>query len=337
MKRSLLWASVLALLCVGPVCSGAEREELAPQSETYKPRDLVEARYGDGENEFGLKDYGGEYLGALFFAVGSDGAIYIYDGVEGNIKVFGSDGAFVKTIKAVPWQVGVLRIVDMTVTPNGNIFVLCETFDPQECYKVFLTAAGMDTVKSVPIGVPAQGFCHSEDGYRVYSAAGIVSDQHGSVYLMDRRTWKSLKLVDGGKVLSDSAQLSTLREGVARSAGGFLSYRGRKSKTDTQGKLKLLDETGALIRDLSHLPGLPIGTDGLGNVYLKTMGSEGNVARISKYSPEGRVQAVIDIPGSSLLTKTYGKGDLIVAADGSIYEMIGARESVRVLKWESAR
>ncbi len=306
--------------------------------ETYKPRDLIQARYGHEENEFGFKNYGGQYHGALFFAVSTKGNIYLYDAVKGNIKLYEADGAFLETIQALPWQVGVLMPKDMTLTSDGDIYILCETANPDDKYKVFLTASGMDTVISVPVAVP-WSFCRDITGYRVYSAAAILSDRNASVYLMDKMAWKSLKLVDEGKALPDSAQLSSVREGVVTSAGGFLSYRGRKSRTDTQGKLMVLDETGRLVKDLSHLRGRPLGTDSLGNIYLDSMEGRGKAlfTRITKYSPDGRVLAVVDFPTSKRLTDTYGKGSRVLGTDGSIYEMIGARESVRVRKWERAQ
>jgi hypothetical protein len=305
--------------------------------ETYKARDLVQARYGPRESEFGFKDYDGEYLGALFFAVASGGAIYVYDGIKGDIKVFGNSGAFAKTIKAEAWQVGDLFPADMTLTSNGDIYVLYETSDPQDCYKVFLTAAGIDTVRSVPVADPSS-FCHSGDDGRIYGAAGIVSDEHGNVYLADWRTWKSRKLTSRGRVLPDSAQSSSLREGVPVSTGGFMSYCPRGSRSQKICGLVLRDEAGKLVRDWSKLQGVPVGIDKLGNVYLGMFMISEHPAytKIIKYSPDGSLLAVIDIPMSGGITNQYGK-HWIVGTDGSIYEMIGTRESVRVRKWERVR
>jgi hypothetical protein len=338
MKCALLWASILVLLCVGPDCSGAERGQDASLTDIYEPRDLVEARYGAGKAEFGFLDVGGEYYGALFFAVGTDGDIYIYDGVKENIKLYGTNGAFLDTISGVPSHLGFSDPKDMTVTPERNIYILCETNHPDDRYRVFVTARGMDRPRSVPVTVP-WSFCRDEAGYRVYSAAEIASDRDGSVYLMDKMVWKSLKIVDKGKALSDSAQLSSLRDGVVTTTGRVLSYVARKSDADSRGKLMLFDDTGRLLKDLSALHGGPLGTDTLGNIYLGSLEGPDNglFLRITKNSPDGNLLAVIDVPRSERLTYTYGKGNRIVGVDGSIYEMIGARESVRVRKWEHVR
>jgi hypothetical protein len=338
MRHSFVFALVLLVFWVVPCCSKAGREQTVSATETYKPRDLIETQYGEKENEFGFEDYDGEYLGALFFTVGTDGDVYIYDGVKGNIKLYANNGTFVKTIKAVPWQVGVLFPQDMTLTPNGDIYILCEIPDPEHRYELFLTGPGSDTVKSVPIAVP-WSFCRDETGYRVYSAAELVSDQHGDIYLKDNLKWKSLKLVAKGKPMSASAQSSSLQEGVVTWSGRVLSYVPRRSKTDSERKLMLLDETGGLVKDMSDLRGHPLGTDSSGNVYLGSLESVENApfVRMAKYSPDGSLLAVVNFPRSRRLTMTYGKGSRIVGIDGSIYEMIGARESVKVRKWEHVR
>ncbi|MCX5800576.1 MAG: hypothetical protein NTX17_04240 [Candidatus Eisenbacteria bacterium] len=313
----------------------------ALSAENYRPRNLIQAQYGGGESEFGLKKvygYDGNYLGALFFTMGADGNIYIYDGVKGNIKVYGNNGAFVDTIKAVAWQVDLLFPTDMTLPPNGDIYILCETSDAEDRYRVFLKAAGVDSVRNVPVAVP-WSFCRSEEGYPQFNSAGIVSDQHENVYLADWRATKSIKLVERGRVLPDSSQLSSLREGIFASTGPFRSFARCNSKVDVKGNPILFDDEGKLVKGWAELPGDSLGTDSLSNVYLQSfvVTDTASSERISKYSPDGRMLAVIDFPRYERSTLTYGKGPWIVGTDGSIYEMLAVRDSVTVRKWERVR
>lgn len=308
--------------------------------ETYKPRDFVQARYGTRENEFGLKKvfgYHGNYIGALFFTIDADGGIYIYDGVKGNIKVYGNDGALVDTVKAVAWQDGFLFPADMTLCPSGDIYILCETSDAEHRYRVFLKAEGVDSVKSVPVAVPFS-FCRSEDGYPEYHFAGIVSDQLENVYLVDWKAAKSVKLVERGRVLPDSIQLSSFREGIFASAGPVRSLAWCKNNLDVRGRPVLFDEAGKFVNGWAELPGDSLGTDSLGNVYLQSfvVTDSASSERISKYSPDGSKLAVIDFRRQRLenLTGTYGKGPWLVGTDGSIYEMVADTDSVAVRKWE---
>ena len=311
--------------------------------ETYKPRDFVQARYGAGENKFGLKKvfgYHGNYVGALFFTMGADGNIYIYDGVKGNIKVYGNDGAFVDTVKAVAWQDGLLFPADMTLCPNGDIYILCETSDVEHRYRVFLKATGVDSVRSVPVAVP-WSFCRSEDGHPEHHLAGIVSDQLENVYLADWMASKSVKLVERGRILPDSIQLSSFREGIFASTGPVRSWAWCKNNLDVRGNPVPFDDEGKLVNGWAELPGDSLGTDSVGNVYLQSfvVTDTASSERISKYSPDGSILAEIDFQRHKLerLTLTYGKGPWIVGTDGSIYEMIALRDSVTVRKWERVR
>lgn len=312
--------------------------------ETYKPRDVVVARYGSREGEFGLKCHDGLCLGALFFSVGADGTIYIYDGVKENIKVYGKRGAFLKTIKGVPNQDDLLLIDDMTVVPSGNIYILCEISEQDDKYRrqdsgyrVFVTAAGADTVTRVPASVNFR-FSRLTNGERPYNAAEIVSDQTGSVYLKGCIYEESIKLVDKEEVLSDSAQSASWKWDRLSSSEPSLGYPGRNGKMEMAREPVLMHKTDRRILGLVGGE-YPLGTDSLGNGYSKNWVDTGSAVstRITKYSAPRRVLAVVDSPIPGNLTRTYGKGRWIVATDGSLYELISTTESVRLRKWERVK
>jgi len=159
------------------------------------------------------------------------------------------------------------------------------------------------------------------------------------VYVFEWGTWKSAKLVDGGRVLSDSSQLSSLREGVPMSTDGFVSYCPSGTESQERCGLALRDEAGHVVRDWSKLEGGPVGIDRFGSVYLETfMKTERHWhTKMVKYSPDGRLLAVVDIPmWPGRITNQYGKY-WIIGDDGSIYQMSGRSEAVIVRKWERVK
>jgi len=309
------------------------------QLETYKPRDIVVAQYGPREGEFGLRHYDWGNLGALFFCVGSNGAVYIYDGVKGNIKVYGNEGAFVGTIKGVPKQDDPLLPDDMALAPNGDIYILCETSGQDErslghdttTYRVFVTAAGADTVRSVPVAV-GRYLGLLTNGDRLHNAAQIRSDRAGSVYVDNLITSESFKLVDEGKVLSDSAQWASSSHAYIDRPS--LAYPGRNGREEMADEPVLAHETGRVT--LASRCESYLGTDSLGYIYNRSLVDAGQWAltMITKWRPSSPAVLAVVSPMPELLTRTYGKGRWVVAADGSLYELIPTFESVRVRKWE---
>ena len=140
----------------------------------YRMRVLIEAKYGDGIDEFKMKNFDTDILGAVCFDVDTSGRVYIYDAIKGDIKVYGPNGKYLKTIKALPWIVGEQMLADMGVTPAGDIYLAVESGRMDERMKIFRISGKEGELKRIPIALGAD--FAMKDGISVSSSVWVTTD-----------------------------------------------------------------------------------------------------------------------------------------------------------------
>jgi hypothetical protein len=300
----------------------------------YRMRVLIEAKYGDGIDEFKMKDFDGEILGAVCFDVDTSGRVYIYDAIKGDIKVYDANGKYLKTIKALPWIVGEQMLADMGVTPEGDIYLAVESGRMNESIKIFRISGKDGELKRIPAAL-GHDFA-MRDGIPVSSSVWLTANSYGDVYLVDRSSWSTTTLVKGRRVLPAQEQVASLRNGEPSKSGYWID---RKDVPGHKGKLfnsTVVPRAGGVSSSISAR-GPVTAVDSEGNAYVPTVEQKGEetVFKTEILSSKGQVTGVIDSPTIPSATSSVGKGTRqLFTPDGSAYELIGTLNTVRVYKWE---
>lgn len=350
MRKYMFTLVVMGLVTLSGVAWGAPS---GPHKYSFKMRLLIEAKYGDGIDEFRKENFEGVTIGAICLDVDCSGRVYIYDAIKGDIKVYDPEGKYLKTIDALPWIVGEQVIADMGVTPEGDIWLAVESEKVGERVRIFRISGKDGELTKILVGLDP-GFL-TWNGIPVWLGILVTADCYGDVYLMhmDRGSWKTTTLAKGGRILSPEEQLASSRTGEPVKSGFWVetkkilppeAKRMGATSSDPNGNLygphgvlffgldvTVFDKSGKETAESLRVAGPVEGIDSRGDMYVHLPRS----STVQVRSPRNEVEAVIDFPKMHFATEVFGKGGTrLVAPDGSIYQLVVNLDNVRVYKWE---
>jgi hypothetical protein len=301
----------------------------------YKMRVLIEARYGDGIDEFKMEDFDGEPMGAICLDVDSSGSVYVYDAITGDIKVYNSQGKYVKTVKALPWIVGQQMLADMGVTPEGDIWLAVEPESLDQRMRIFRISGKDGELTRIPV-VFGPDF-EMKDGHQFSSSVYLTADVYGDVYLVDGVNLNTMTLVKGGRVLSVAEQSASSRKGEPAKSGYWVTTQKVTSQGVRTRSTTVLAKDGRVASQTLLLPGGFSGMDSQGNIYqqIPSYRAKDGLPRMQVFSLRGELEAEVSLPMIHIDTDAVGKGEgWLLGPDGSFYLLVGRFDSVKVYKWE---
>lgn len=138
---------------------------------------VFDAKTGNHVLDFGTRGTGdGELNLPRDVAIGRDGMLYVVDGGNFRVQVFGPDGSFVKTFGSVGRQTGQFsRPKEAAVDADGNLYVVDAAFGN---FQIFNPDGHL---------LMAVGSRSERDGMANYMLpSGIAVDADGRVYMVDQ-------------------------------------------------------------------------------------------------------------------------------------------------------
>ena len=329
---------LVAMLLVIAAFSSARAE----YKYVYKMRVLVEAKYGDGADEFGQKDWGAGPMGAICFDVDAAGNVYICDGPKGDVKVYDREGAYRRTVKALPWIVGGQMLADIGAGPTGAIYLAVEGGGGDDRTRLYSISPDGEQMMQLPF-VLGSGMA-TKDGIQsflgiVRLTADISGDVYlGYVYVADSWPGRSMRVVKSGKAVAVGDQLASLRPGWPSKWGLWVVDHGLRMRKPGPRGISVYGSDGRLKSRLTQLSGAISGTDSSGCVYERTAGPRGDsewASWMNVISPRGVLDARIELPKILGCWYAVGKGkECLVGLDGSVYSLSEGDDRVRVYIWE---
>ena len=292
------------------------RYEFGTSSHAFQKTTLVAAAWGAKPGTFGLfYPPDGEIIGPRTFAVADNGTILIFDTVKRNIKQFGTDGRFLRSIGknldgyALAWHDGFLFLLD------GDAL---HKFDEN----------GLET-GAYPIS-PSIGL---HEGYGQWLR--ITRDD--SLYVKSgRKAYQIFADVDENPYPAD-LQAASERTGTPNRRGNRW-YR-LVRQTDSQRLLEIEDNKGKALREIVLETSDRFGR----NYFLEEDDQENIYLEIQQIDDEDRIQLdiwVFDkrgrrIASLSLPNRYYTNvfKKVLVDGRGTIYQMRTEPDGVYIDKW----
>lgn len=316
--RILKYGQAFLIVLLGILAIGSST--YADGGQTYSPRTLVNSKWGPGSDEFGLiKGIEMETQGPLTFSLDRRGNIYIFDSVKNSIKKFSAEGTYLATLGSD--TIGSAMAVD----DEDHIFVL-EVHKNKQIVHEYSPAG--DLIKNNEI---------SKD---LKLAEMIMIDDSGDLFVnKDQKIYKigaKTKHSDNTEgstlsLLDQKQQLDTKKYGIpGTTKDKRFQVRGKNQR---EAVLRVLSNEGALLKEISIMPGSFLGQDDQGLVYIQGGSTKEHACEVRSYDLEGNVAAVIEIPHCYDNYTTIQK---ILDLDnyGNIYQMLTTPNGVQLIKWQ---
>jgi hypothetical protein len=266
----------------------------------------------------------GAFCSAVAF-LGEDDRAYIYDLAH---NVLATMSLTTHSITRVVRGPAPMWLRDGTALADGTVYLLVDRGTLQDRYGVFYRTAAdtswhsADTLDDDDIGwskvagrrVPVVGSVHLG-----LNALGKVE-----LYQDDRRSSPAIVVGDRTGI-----RAGPLRRRLPTGAIGPAGQRVR-----AQGDVTVIESAGQACSVAT--PGGFLGTDSLGNVYLRSPRREPGGTILQRYSPQGRLLASVEVPSRPLSAQVSGKGPYQVSRSGDVYQFRLTAEGLVVTRWTTA-
>lgn len=270
----------------------------------------------------------GDFCEVGFAFLGPDGALYVYDLANANIKVLREGSSGVWNLELLPGVRDIVggegRVYDGAVDREGTIYLLNDRATETGKYRLFYRARG-DTVWKVadPLGAVAgpERWGHESDGVEG-ARLRILPDDALAVYFGDQRSSPSTVVAREGRPLP-AVQRVILGVG-APLAGGRRATVGRGATTVVSGPSPVVIRSG----------GEYLGSDDFGNLFYLE-GCPGPPWVLTRYDTHGRISATGSLPPETRFWKGLTTKFMFVSPDGDVFECWPTREALRVLRWHA--
>lgn len=299
------------------------------EQQQYEQKILIEARWGNGQDEFGLEiKQGTDPLGPLTFALDPEGNIYIVDAVNRQMKKFNKEGHYKNAMASKGYWEAVY------IDTNQNFYV----------------RKGRTIEHYSKDGALVESFEISKDidlleGY----GQGVLLDKEGNLCVNRLQTiYTVAKPIDGGikstqrisqfKLLSHSEQVQNQRFGLPGNKIG--SYFVVKWLDNHDAVVKALGADGAVLKEILMKTDdafgsiLFLGQDAQGALYIETerITADNHIHKeVRKYNPNGDMLAIIELPNDYFTTVNK---KIAVDSQGAIYQLQTTPTGVKLTKWE---
>jgi hypothetical protein len=265
---------------------------------------------------------GGDFCSAFAF-LGPDGNAYIYDYAHGALGIMSpATHSITRVMTGGPRSVWVR---DGAATADGTVYLLWDSGAARDRYQIFYRTAADTSWRTADPPDDAEMGWRTTAGHRlpVIGGMGLNLNPLGQVELCDhdRRTNPAVVIADNSGVLPKARRY--------RVPAGWIAPGDRRVRVE--GGRTVVEGAGQ-----SHAitaPGAFLGTDSLGNVYLRSLRREPGGAILQRYSPEGQLLASVDVPSRRVSALVSGKGPYLVNSDGDVYQFRLTPQGLVVTRW----
>lgn len=322
LANSLLVATAGAALAFDP-----KTLEVHP----YRERVVVQAAWGDGMHQFGPLSYKGEQERPPGpFWVAEDGRIYIADCRKCDVKLFGLEGRWERTVALPKGK----DIIDDLVVAGRHVYWLGQTPWGIGVFRQHLETGEWSRV---PV-TPNPDLTQDEKGSPVWGRARLRVEE-GGVRLFNRVTGWNYPLVVEGALKTESEQDAGRVMGLPVGGGPRVAVAPRRvearsgEEADWGDVVQVLPD-GAVEKVLLRRPGHLCDVDREGTMLLSKLVVQGGreLFVLDVRTMEGRLLSRTLQPHREFLD-VIGENRHRMTPDGHIYEITVGRETgVRILE-----
>lgn len=345
-QSTVLFATLVALICfAGVACAqvpwdGSEVNACIETQAVFCP-------WGDADSEFAPPRAWGDRIterGPGPFFVGEDGYIYIYDWQRANVKVFGPDGNWTRTLVIGHPESRDRKLDDMAVLgthrnptvitlrertrghlvnsgqPIGGFFCYAYTYD-QGYDTASVMVVEIDDNSDLNTCVDARGRT------RVIAENVRLHVENDDVYLLNRRTSLAQPIILGNEKVSISSQKDQIKIGVAIKDMALIR--------DKLGRVELNNGSAfvLIVRDVTGI----VGTNNNGEFVarLNRVNPDGGLnGYCNVYNTNGEILSATQIPRREWAAMVEIKGGRFQASDEGWYEMWIESDGVHISHWQ---
>ena len=318
----------------------------AAGNQQYKPTTIIDVKWGNAPEEFGLRE-GGETSGAKTFSLDKDGNIYIFDTVKSNIKKYDLYGSYIGNI-------GDNNIVgtSFAVGGSGEIYVL-ENYR----HRIHVYSGSGELINDFPIPNEIELIEGYDQKITLDDQDNLYVNNFQVQYHIGKKQNGSMSMIPVKNVLNKEGGFKGFGKNVGNIPESKLMHKreGLKSRSKANRLIKvrrkntyeasvyLLTEAGNKVKEITMNTSGKFGAvlfkeqDASGYVYVETeriTGDNKGHLDVRKYDEGGNLISIFEIP-NDYYTTMYKK--IEINKTGDVYQLLTTPDGVKIIKWEQSQ